>query len=107
MYLYANRGSVVIAVAQPYQLRGWRLVCCVLDFVIGVLCAKVEGVGEDGRMFMLSRPSEAEQISTLWGLYHQSLKNEAELKARLDFQVSVILVYECIIYLILMYMMLA
>ena len=68
---------------------------------------KVEGVGQDGRMFMLTRPSEAEQISTLWGLYHLSLKNEAELKARLDFQVSVILVYECIIYLLLMYMMLA
>ena len=55
-----------------------------------MLYVKVEGVGEDGRMFMLSRPSEAEQISTLWGLYHQTLKDNAELKARLDFQVSVI-----------------
>ena len=61
-----------------------------LDFVIGVLYVKVEGVGEDGHMFMLSRPSEAKQISTLWGLYHQTLKANAELKARLDFQVSVI-----------------
>ena len=55
-----------------------------------MLCVKVEGVGGDGRMFMLTRPSEAEQISTLWGLYHQAEKDKAELKARLDFQVSVI-----------------
>ena len=61
-----------------------------IDFVIGVLNIKVEGVGGDGRMFMLSRPSEAEQISSLWGLYHQTLKDNAELKSRLDFQVSVI-----------------
>ena len=77
------------------------------DFVIGVLYVKVEGVGEDGRMFMLSRPSEAEQISTLWGLYHQTLKDNAELKARLDFQVSVIVVYKCIIDVLMMCMMLA
>ena len=64
---------------------------------------QVEGVGEDGRMFMLSRPSEAEQISTLWGLYHQAEKDKAELKARLDFQVSVIVVYECIIDVLMMY----
>ena len=51
---------------------------------------KVEGVGEDGRMFMLTRPNEAEHISTLWGLFHQSEKDKAELKARLEFQVSVI-----------------
>ena len=76
------------------------------NFVIGVLYVKVEGVGEDGHMYMLTRPTEAKQISTLWGLYHQALKDQAELKARLDFQVSVILVYECIIYLLMMYMML-
>ena len=57
----------------------------------------MEGVGEDGRMFMVNRPSEAEQISTLWGLYLTPEKDKEELKARLDFQVSVILVYECII----------
>ena len=66
------------------------------DFVIGVLYVKVEGVGGDGRMFLLNRPSEAEQISSLWGLYHQTLKDNAELKARLDFQVSVSVIYECI-----------
>ena len=67
------------------------------NFVIGVFCVKVEGVGDDGRMFIMTRPSKAEQISTLWGLYHQAEKDKAELKSRLDFQVSVILVYECII----------
>ena len=57
----------------------------------------MEGVGDDGRMFVMTRPSEAEQISTLWGLYLTAEKDKEELKARLDFQVSVILVYECII----------
>ena len=54
-------------------------------------------MGDDGRMFIMTRPSEAEQISTLWGLYLQAEKDKEELKSRLDFQVSVILVYECII----------
>ena len=57
----------------------------------------MEGVGEDGRMFMVNRPSEAEQISTLWGLFLTAEKDKQELKARRDFQVSVILVYKCII----------
>ena len=57
----------------------------------------MEGVGEDGRMFMLNRPSEAEQISTLWGLFLTAEKDKEELKARLDFQVGVILVYKCMI----------
>ena len=57
----------------------------------------MEGVGKDGRMFLLSRPSEAEQISTLWGLYLTVEKDKEELKARLDFQVGVILVYKCMI----------
>ena len=55
----------------------------------------MEGVGEDGRMFMLNRPSEAEQISTLWRLFLTAEKDKEELKARLDFQVGVILVYKC------------
>ena len=56
----------------------------------------MEGVGEDGRMFLVNRPSEAEQISTLWGLFLTAEKDKEELKARLDFQVGVILVYKCI-----------
>ena len=54
-------------------------------------------MGEDGQMFMVNRPSEAEQISTLWGLFLTAEKDKEELKARLDFQVSVILVYKCMI----------
>ena len=57
----------------------------------------MEGVGEDGRMFLVNRPSEAEQISTLWRLYLTAEKDKEELKARLDFQVGVILVYKCLI----------
>ena len=55
------------------------------------------GVGDERKMFVMTRPSEAEQISTLWVLYLTAEKDKEELKARLDFQVSVILVYECII----------
>jgi len=57
----------------------------------------VEGVGSDGRMFIMQRPSEAEQINTLWVLYLGAEKEKEEMKARLDFKVSVSLVYECII----------
>ena len=57
----------------------------------------MEGVGPDGRMFLLNRPSEEEQISTLWRLYLTAEKDKEELKAKLDFQVSVILVYKCMI----------
>ena len=57
----------------------------------------MEGVGEDGRMFLVNRPSEAEQISTLWRLFLTAEKDKEELKARLDFQVGVILVYKCMI----------
>ena len=67
----------------------------------------MEGVGGDGRMFFLNRPSEAEQISSLWGLYHQTLKDNVELKARLDFQVSVSVIYECIMMYLCYVLMLA
>ena len=49
----------------------------------------MEGVGSDGRMFVLQRPTEAEQISTLWGLYLGAENEKEELKAKLDFKVSV------------------
>ena len=64
--------------------------------VVSVYYIKVEGVGSDGRVFVMVRPSEAEQISTLWGLYLTAEKEKEELKAKLDFKVSVIMVYECI-----------
>ena len=41
-------------------------------------------------MFLYNRPSLEEQISSLWGLYHHTLKENAELRSRLEFQVSVI-----------------
>ena len=44
----------------------------------------MEGVGIDGRMFLLKRPGLEEQISSLWGLYHHTLKENAELQSRLD-----------------------
>ena len=57
----------------------------------------MEGVGKDGRMFLMNRPSEAEQISTLWRLYLTAEKDKEELKAKLDFQVCAILVYKYMI----------
>ena len=57
----------------------------------------MEGVSKDGRMFLMNRPSEAEQISTLWRLYLTAEKDKEELKAKLDFQVGAILVYKCMI----------
>ena len=57
----------------------------------------MEGVGKDGRMFLMNRPSEVEQISTLWRLYLTTEREKEELKAKLDFQVSAILVYKCMI----------
>ena len=54
-------------------------------------------MGTDGRLYVMQRPSEAEQISTLWGLYLGAEKEKEEMKAWLDFKVSVSLVYECIV----------
>ena len=54
-------------------------------------------MGSDGRMFIMQRPTEAEQISTLWAFYLGEEKEKEEMKARLDFKVSVSLVYECIV----------
>ena len=51
-------------------------------------------MGENGRMFLMNRPSEAEQISTLWRLYLTAERDKEELKAKLDFQVSVVIVYK-------------
>ena len=58
----------------------------------------MEGVGPDGRMFLLNRPSEDEQISTLWKLYLTAEREKEALKAKLDYQVCAILVYDtCLI----------
>ena len=49
----------------------------------------MEGVGGNGRMFLLNRPSLEEQISSLWGILHHTWNENAELRSRLEFQVSV------------------
>ena len=54
----------------------------------------MEGVGPDGRMFLLNRPSEEEQISTLWKLYLTAERDKEALKAKLDYQVCANLVYD-------------
>ena len=53
----------------------------------------MEGVGPDGRMYLLSRPPEEEQINTLWKLYFQAERDKESLKAKLSYQVCAILVY--------------
>ena len=51
----------------------------------------MEGVGSDGRMFILKRPSNAEVQNQLWALYLASEGEKEEMKARLNFKVSVVL----------------
>ena len=51
----------------------------------------MEGVGSDGRMFLLQRPSNAEVQNQLWALYLVSEGEKEEMKARLNFKVSVVL----------------
>ena len=51
---------------------------------------KVEGVGSDGRMFILQRPTNEEVTNQLWALYLGSEKEREEMKTRLDFKVSVV-----------------
>ena len=58
----------------------------------------MEGVGPNGRMYLLNRPPEEEQISTLWKLYLSAERDKEALKAKLAYQVCAILVYgSCLI----------
>ena len=50
----------------------------------------MEGVGSDGRMFILQRPTNEEVTNQLWALYLGSEKEREEMKTRLDFKVSVV-----------------
>ena len=52
---------------------------------------KVEGVGSDRRMFLLQRPSEAEIQNQLWAMYLTAEGEKEEMKAKLNFKVSVVL----------------
>ena len=56
-----------------------------------VVVGKVEGVGSDGRMFLLQRPSDAEVQNQLWALYLAAEGEKEEMKAKLNFKVSVVL----------------
>ena len=51
----------------------------------------MEGVGSDGRMFLLRRPSHEEVEYQLWALYLASENEKEEMKARLNYKVSVVL----------------
>ena len=66
-----------------------RLVCCCVCLLLVLLCVKMEGVGTNGRMFLLQRPTEAEVQNQLWALYLGAENEKEEMKARLDFKVSV------------------
>ena len=62
-----------------------------LVYCVVIVLIKVEGVGSDGCMFLLQRPSNAEVQNQLWALYLASEDKRSEMKARLNFKVSVVL----------------
>ena len=62
-----------------------------LVYCVVIVLIKVEGVGSDGRMFLLQRPSNAEVQNQLWVLYLASEDKGSEMKARLNFKVRVVL----------------
>ena len=47
-------------------------------------------MGNDGRMFLLQRPTDAEIQNQLWALYLGAEGEKEEYKAKLDFKVSVV-----------------
>ena len=65
-------------------------------FVIVLL--KVEGVGSDGRMYLLERPSNEAVQNQLWALYLNAEDKKNELKSRLKFKVSVCIVCSVVCY---------
>ena len=57
--------------------------CCVIVMCyFNVLC-KVEGVGKDGRMYILERPSPEAVQKKLWMFYLHSKEKKDELKSQL------------------------
>ena len=64
-----------------------------------MLC-KVEGVGADGRMYLLKWPSNEAMQNQLWSLYLNAEEKKNELKSRLKFKVSVysVLCVVCYVY---------
>ena len=47
----------------------------------------MEGVGPSGRMYLFKRPSQEEQIETLWNLYLSANREKETLKEKLSYQV--------------------
>ena len=64
----------------------WLLMCCVCGVIV---LLKVEGVGSDGRMFLLQRPTNEDVQNQLWALYLAAEDRNAELKSWLKFKVSI------------------
>ena len=56
----------------------------------------MEGVGPQGRMFLLRRPDQAEIEARLWRLYFEADKDKEDHKNRLKYKVSLYGVLVCI-----------
>ena len=56
----------------------------------------MEGVGPQGRMFLLRRPDQAEIEARLWKLYFEADKDKEDYKNRLKYKVSLYSVLVCI-----------
>ena len=56
----------------------------------------MEGVGPQGRMFLLKRPDPEEIEARLWSLYFQADKDKEDYKNRLKYKVSLFGVIVCV-----------
>ena len=56
----------------------------------------MEGVGPQGRMFLLRRPDQAEIEARLWKLYFEADKDKEDYKNRLKYKVSLYSVLVCV-----------
>ena len=56
----------------------------------------MEGVGPQGRMFLLRRPDQAEIEARLWKLYFEADKDKEDYKNRLKYKVGLYGVLVCV-----------
>ena len=63
--------------------------CCVIVMCYCNVLCKVEGVGNDGRIYILERPSPEAVQNKLWMLYLNAEEKKDELKNQLKYKVSV------------------
>ena len=56
----------------------------------------MEGVGPQGRMFLLRRPDQAEIEARLWKLYFEADKDKEDYKNRLKYKVGLFGILVCI-----------